>query len=137
MCIYTGVYVLLLFYRYQNIIPYNMNRVKLRVPINGCNYVNASWITEEAGYQNMPGGHISFLASQGPMLNTCPHHLQMIYENNVDIIVMLTKIREMKKGGNSVYVWLILVDAYTLAYLRLLTNRLFIFSGFFLHFIIH
>ncbi len=30
--------------RYSNILPYDRNRVVLRSPVHGCDYINASWI---------------------------------------------------------------------------------------------
>ena len=91
--------------RFSNILPYDHNRVKLRKAVDGCDYVNASWITEGSHnkrqtYKDVSCSGISFMSSQGPTEYTTPHHLQMIYENNVDIIVMLTKLEEMKENGN-------------------------------------
>ena len=37
------------------------------------------------------------MATQGPLLETLDHHWQAIYENEVDIIVLLTNLIE---GGN-------------------------------------
>ena len=86
----------------MNILPYNKNRVKLQDPIDGCDYVNASWITAGIYSENIPCSNIAFMACQGPMKNTSPHHWQMIYENDVNIIVMLTKFKETKNNGNYV-----------------------------------
>jgi protein tyrosine phosphatase len=36
----------------------------------------------------------TFIAAQGPLDHTVQHFLQMILENKVKIIVMLTKLRE-------------------------------------------
>ena len=44
--------------------------------------------------------NITFLATMGPNLATITHHWQAIYENNVDIIVMLTKLREKSSGSH-------------------------------------
>ena len=77
-----------------------MNRVKLLNPINGCDYVNASWITFGKHNKDVPCSNISFMACQGPTQQTAPHHWQTIFENNVDIIIMLTKFREKKDKGN-------------------------------------
>ena len=43
--------------------------------------------------------NINFVASQGPLPNTCVHHLQMIYDNKVDLVIMLTKLTERSKRG--------------------------------------
>ena len=88
--------------RYGNIIPYDATRIPLLQPIDGSDYINASWITKGARLSqdvpNMCSG-ISFIASQGPNLKTSPHYLQMIFENKVDIIVMLTKVIEESAKG--------------------------------------
>ena len=47
--------------------------------------------------------NINFIASQGPLSNTCAHHLQMIFENNIDIVIMLTNVSEDNKGGHNIY----------------------------------
>ena len=84
----------------MDIIQYNKNRVKLQVPIDGDDYINASWITDGKTIKDNPCPGIAFIACQGPTVQTCPHHWQMIYENNVDVIVMLTKFFERKDGVN-------------------------------------
>ena len=43
--------------------------------------------------------NINFIASQGPLPNTCVHHLQMIYELEIDFVIMLTKCEEGEKKG--------------------------------------
>ena len=102
---------LMIHFRYPNILPYDFNRVKLKTAINGMDYINASFITGihsgsnecktsgqilKTNFQDFPArfSNISFLASQGPLANTCAHHLQMILENNIQLVIMLTKIRE-------------------------------------------
>ena len=72
--------------RYGNILPYDATRVVLKEPINDCDYINASWIR---GYKN-----ITYIATQGPLKHTCPHFWRMVVENNVQLIVMLTKLKE-------------------------------------------
>ena len=44
--------------------------------------------------------YINFLATQGPLQITLPHHWQAIYENDVDIIVMLTNTNKSTGGKN-------------------------------------
>ena len=110
----------LLLFRYTNIIPFDHNRVQLQTPINGTDYINASHITgmnadplaaRESRYKdtafklnNSPNikseldparfSNINFIASQGPLPNTCLHHLQMIFEQKVDFVIMLTRCEE-------------------------------------------
>ena len=92
----------LLNFRYPDLVPYVLNRVKLSDPINDSDYVNASWIKMEnpSEYQ---GNKITtcFIASQGPLLNTCPQHLQMIYRNQIDLVVSLTKTDDMVNASKS------------------------------------
>ena len=75
--------------RFLNILPYDKNRVKL-VPIAGCrqsDYINAS-LTD--GFQKRN----AFIATQAPLENTVNDFWRMIVEQNVHIIVMLTKLEE-------------------------------------------
>ena len=53
------------------------------VHIDDTDYINASWITGRRE-----------IATQGPLPNTVVHFLQMICEQNVGAIVMLTKTIE-------------------------------------------
>lgn len=71
-------------------------------PINGRDYINASQIlpsnySEPDRLSLLP--KLSFIAAQGPMEETTSHFLQMIYEQRVDIVVMLTQLEE-KEGIN-------------------------------------
>ena len=108
-------------FRYPNILPYDFNRVKLKTAINGMDYINASFITGihsgsnecktsgqilKTDFQDFPArfSNISFLASQGPLANTCAHHLQMILENNIQLVIMLTKIREGDGRGEVILI---------------------------------
>ena len=102
--------------RYINILPYDFNRIKLRVPIDCIDYINGSYITgplsSESSDQDVDleepitpcsvskYRNVNFIATQGPLQMTLVHHWQAIYENDVDIIVMLTKLRE---GGDKDY----------------------------------
>ena len=88
------------FFRDNNILPYDHNRIKLMDPIDGSDYVNASLILL-SNYNDpdraslMPNSvKVSFIASQGPTIDTCVHHLQMIHEQEVDVVIMLTKAKE-------------------------------------------
>ena len=77
-----------------------------------CDYINASWITTAKSQDNhkqasiigsasnvTPCSNITFMACQGPLANTCVHHLQMIHEQKIDIVVMLTRLEEATKGN--------------------------------------
>ena len=69
-------------------------------PIDGSDYVNASLIllsnfNDPDRLSLMPNSvQISFIAAQGPTIDTCAHHLQMIHEQEVDVVIMLTKVKE-------------------------------------------
>ena len=87
-------------HRYGNIIPYNHNRVILGSPIKQCDYINASWIkNEDAGSSGLP----TFIAAQGPFIHTAHHFLQMLVENNVKVVVMLTKLNETGEGQENIF----------------------------------
>ena len=99
--------------RYPNIFPYDNNRVVLQSPISGVNYINASHITggksghitsraliEEQPQTNVARfENLNIIASQGPLPNSCAHHLQMIFENKLEIVLMLTKLKEGNNTG--------------------------------------
>ena len=81
--------------------PYTHNRVQLPDPIKGSTYINASWICNQ-DCSDREGNRLStcFIASQAPTLETCPQHVQMIYRNEIDIIVTLTKTDKLDHSGN-------------------------------------
>ena len=57
--------------------------------IDDTDYINASWITGRR-----------LIATQGPLPNTVIHFLQMICEQNVEAIVMLTKAIEENRQSS-------------------------------------
>ena len=110
--------ILFRIFRFGNIHPYDFNRVKLINKIGGMDYINASHITGEKSTnpdnlgsidimdddvkddKDNPArfSNINFIACQGPLPNTLTHHLQMLHENKVDIVVMLTRCKEKDKS---------------------------------------
>ena len=50
-------------------------------------------------FKTNPSRNVSFIVSQGPLPNTCVHHLQMIVEQEVEIVVMLTSVDEPRARG--------------------------------------
>ena len=85
--------------RNKEILPYDYNRIKLVNLIDGRDYINASQIlpsnySEPDRSSLLP--KLSFIAAQGPIGDTRSHFLQMIYEQKVDIVVMLNQIVEDK-----------------------------------------
>uniref|UniRef100_A0A7N8Y555 Tyrosine-protein phosphatase non-receptor type n=1 Tax=Mastacembelus armatus TaxID=205130 RepID=A0A7N8Y555_9TELE len=76
--------------RFHDVLPYDSNRVEL-VPTkeNNTGYINASHIRVSSGGQEW-----SYIASQGPMSNTCQDFWQMVWEQGVSIIAMVTAEEE-------------------------------------------
>ncbi|CAL8358679.1 unnamed protein product [Lota lota] len=74
--------------RYNNVLPYDSSRVKLSIhgsPFD--DYINASY---------MPGFNSKkeYIAAQGPLPGTVNEFWRMIWENNVQTLVMLTRCNE-------------------------------------------
>ncbi|KAG9075728.1 hypothetical protein FS749_012575, partial [Ceratobasidium sp. UAMH 11750] len=71
--------------RYKNIWPYEHARVRLRTATDdGSDYVNASYVQPR-------GTRLSYIATQGPMPATYVDFWTMVWEQNVHVIVMLTR----------------------------------------------
>ncbi|XP_039989379.1 receptor-type tyrosine-protein phosphatase eta isoform X2 [Xiphias gladius] len=75
--------------RYNNVLPYDSSRVKLSI-IHGSpydDYINANY---------MPGfnSRKEFIAAQGPLPTTVSEFWRMIWEKNVQTLVMLTRCNE-------------------------------------------
>lgn len=78
--------------RYANVIPYAYNRVKLSVSldINQDDYINASWIKSPFDFEKR-----YYIAAQAPTVQTMHAWWKMIWEQKIEIIVMLTDIVEV------------------------------------------
>ena len=99
------------FNRYHNVFPYDYNRIILETPVDGSDYLNGSYITGPKSHfsgktkdpEAIEGSdlskysNINFLATQGPLPETSEQHWRAIYENDVDIVVMLTRVKEGDK----------------------------------------
>uniref|UniRef100_A0A673C7K9 Tyrosine-protein phosphatase non-receptor type n=1 Tax=Sphaeramia orbicularis TaxID=375764 RepID=A0A673C7K9_9TELE len=74
--------------RFQDVLPYDDTRVEL-VPTkeNNTGYINASHIT-------VSGQEWSYIATQGPLQHTCQDFWQMVWEQGVSIIAMVTAEEE-------------------------------------------
>lgn len=68
--------------RFRNILPYDFNRVELT---GKHNYINASHILMNVGEMEA-----HYIAAQGPLPDTSHDFWQMIWEQNVSVIAMLT-----------------------------------------------
>ncbi|XP_062435943.1 tyrosine-protein phosphatase non-receptor type 20 [Rhea pennata] len=75
--------------RYQDILPYD----KTRVPLGENNgYINASYIRMKVGEEE----HF-YIITQGPLPSTIADFWQMVWENESDVIAMMTKEVELGK----------------------------------------
>ncbi|XP_078261030.1 tyrosine-protein phosphatase non-receptor type 14-like isoform X2 [Rhinoraja longicauda] len=72
--------------RFRDVVPYEENRVEL-VPTkeNNTGYVNASHIKV-----TVAGEDWHYIATQGPLPHTCHDFWQMVWEQGVNVIVMVT-----------------------------------------------
>uniref|UniRef100_A0A8D0ATM6 Tyrosine-protein phosphatase non-receptor type n=1 Tax=Sander lucioperca TaxID=283035 RepID=A0A8D0ATM6_SANLU len=80
--------------RFRDVVPYEENRVEL-VPNkeNNTGYINASHIKVM-----IRGEEWHYIATQGPLANTCADFWQMVWEQGVNVIAMVTAEEE---GGRS------------------------------------
>jgi len=71
--------------RYTYVVPYDSTRVKLQPMENeeGSDYINASWVHTQ-----------KYIATQGPLPHTFFDFWRMVWEYNIQLIVMLTKTFE-------------------------------------------
>ena len=82
----------------KNILPFDENRVFLNSPDSDCDYINASYINDH-----------QFIASIHPTKETHRDFLQMIYQTEASMVVMLTTRKEkakiISKISNRVCYW--------------------------------
>uniref|UniRef100_A0A2C9LEY1 protein-tyrosine-phosphatase n=1 Tax=Biomphalaria glabrata TaxID=6526 RepID=A0A2C9LEY1_BIOGL len=78
--------------RYKNICPYDHSRVHLNINTerNEMDYINASYIR---GFNS----EVKFIAAQGPQKATINDFIRMLWEQKVDVVVMLTDLVEGTK----------------------------------------
>jgi len=95
--------------RFRDVTPYDVSRVKLKVldEDESTDYINANWIRD----MNDDPKKIrkkAYISTQGPIIrvnddypaenaDTCPDFWRMVWENDVEVIVMLTKCSEDAK----------------------------------------
>ncbi|KAJ8386362.1 hypothetical protein AAFF_G00170670 [Aldrovandia affinis] len=79
--------------RYKTILPNPDTRVRLQRAVEEKDgYINANYIR---GY----GGMVkSYIATQGPMVNTVVDFWEMVWQEDSRIIVMITELKEKKEG---------------------------------------
>ncbi|KAL3106747.1 hypothetical protein niasHT_012012 [Heterodera trifolii] len=75
--------------RYRNVLPYDQNRIMLRCGVSSesDSYINASPL-------HLPFAHRNYILTQGPLPNTTCDFWQMIFEQEVSICIMLSKVME-------------------------------------------
>ncbi|KRZ53015.1 Tyrosine-protein phosphatase non-receptor type 12, partial [Trichinella nativa] len=73
--------------RYRDILPYDYNRVKLLSGGSSSDYINAS-------YLNGCNGKVAYIATQGPLENTCDDFWAMVVQSRCKTIVMLCELIE-------------------------------------------
>ncbi|XP_048256304.1 multiple epidermal growth factor-like domains protein 11 isoform X5 [Haliotis rufescens] len=73
--------------RFKGIYPYNPSLVVLKGPSGSSGYINASFI-------DGPTRGKKYIATQGPLPHTVVDFLEMIWQQNVPVIVMLANIIE-------------------------------------------
>ncbi|KAK3606710.1 hypothetical protein CHS0354_013871 [Potamilus streckersoni] len=75
--------------RFYNILPFDHSRVKLLSidDVPGSDYINACYLQ---GFTNSR----EYIACQGPIPSTIEDHWRLIWEQNVQVIVMLTEYKE-------------------------------------------
>ena len=89
-------------------VPYDQNRVQLKHSINNVDFINASWIhvaqASEGVYDVpvlhpfLPSSLISLIVAQTPTAITIGHHLQMVYEAKVQLIVEISQNASINGG---------------------------------------
>ena len=92
------------FNRYNNMFPYENNRVMLTTTDTNLqsDYINASRMDLNArGTSDLisNGVSIKIIIAQGPNKLTTPYFLQMCIQNDVKLIVMVTQLDEKDKNG--------------------------------------
>lgn len=79
--------------RYSDILAFESTRVKLR---DSKEYINANYV-------DMQDCSFQYIATEAPMISSLDTFWKMIWEQNVKVIVMLTKILEGRKVKASCY----------------------------------
>ncbi|XP_053777907.1 tyrosine-protein phosphatase non-receptor type 3 isoform X5 [Desmodus rotundus] len=74
--------------RYKDVLPYDTTRVLLQG--NG-DYINASYVNMEIPAANLVN---KYIAAQGPLPHTCAQFWQVVWDQKLSLIVMLTTLTE-------------------------------------------
>ncbi|XP_008291530.1 tyrosine-protein phosphatase non-receptor type 22 isoform X2 [Stegastes partitus] len=84
--------------RYKDILPFDHSRVKLTLTTakNDTDYINASFIKGVSGSR-------AYIATQGPLPHTVVDFLRMLWEYNIQVVVMACREFEMGKKKCELY----------------------------------
>ncbi|XP_058379729.1 tyrosine-protein phosphatase non-receptor type 3 isoform X3 [Diceros bicornis minor] len=74
--------------RYKDVLPYDTTRVLLR---GSEDYINASYVNMEIPSANLVN---KYIATQGPLPHTCAQFWQVIWDQKLSLVVMLTTLTE-------------------------------------------
>jgi hypothetical protein len=82
-------------FRYQDVLPYEENRVKLTPSReNRTGYINASHISAAVG-----SAQRFYIAAQGPLPSTVTDFWQMVWQSDVYVVVMLADTTSSSNNG--------------------------------------
>ncbi|KAM4850770.1 tyrosine-protein phosphatase non-receptor type 3 isoform X2 [Urocitellus parryii] len=74
--------------RYKDVLPYDTTRVLLQ---GNEDYINASYVNMEIPAANLVN---KYIATQGPLPHTCAQFWQVVWDQKLSLIVMLTTLTE-------------------------------------------
>ncbi|KAM5329953.1 tyrosine-protein phosphatase non-receptor type 3 isoform 4-T8 [Glossophaga mutica] len=74
--------------RYKDVLPYDTTRVLLQ---GSEDYINASYVNMEIPAANLVN---KYIAAQGPLPHTCAQFWQVVWDQKLSLIVMLTTLTE-------------------------------------------
>lgn len=86
--------------RYQNVQPWDASRVKLKTPICGSDYVNASPIILKSRPSDSSSQEMKYIATQGPKSGQKSHFWHLVHqetEGDTGVVIMLTQLVEDNK----------------------------------------
>ncbi|XP_074654164.1 tyrosine-protein phosphatase non-receptor type 21-like [Tubulanus polymorphus] len=85
--------------RFKDVLPYDSSRVRLKPRANNpSGYINASHIRVRVKGQDM-----WYIAAQAPLEKTCEDFWQLVWDQDIHIIAMLTLIHELGKSKSYPY----------------------------------
>ena len=90
-----------------HVLPFDEHRVKLQTKINGCDYVNATWLSKVDqdqehynevcyGYDEESDAKVRFILGQDPTKNARPHYYQMLHETMTAIVIQIKEEKDKR-----------------------------------------